>query len=206
MLLNSDNFKGFPRRYRSNFFNSLLGYKPVLLVGSKSKGGKENLAVFSSAVHFGADPPLVGLVSRPHSVERHTLENIKETGSYTLSHVSPHFFKAAHQSSAKYPANISEFAAVGLSPAYQTNFQAPYVNESEVKIGLSLKEIVPIKLNNTLLIIGQIKWVELAKQNILQDGSLDFDALETISVTGLDTYHQATKLEKLPYARPESSK
>ena len=75
------------QRYRGTFINSIGGFKSVCLVGTKNPSNQTNLAIFSSLVHIGANPPLVGLVFRPDSVERHTLENILETGFYTINNI-----------------------------------------------------------------------------------------------------------------------
>ena len=53
------------RFYRANLINSITGYKQANLIGTYSPGGIANLALFTSAVHIGANPPLIGLVQRP---------------------------------------------------------------------------------------------------------------------------------------------
>ena len=75
-------------RYRATLINSLTGVRPAVLVGTRSGSGNNNLAIFNSLVHIGADPPLNGLLFRPATVERHTLNNILETGNYTLNFVA----------------------------------------------------------------------------------------------------------------------
>lgn len=88
----------------------------------KNKTGQTNLAIFNSLVHIGANPPLIGFVVRPDSAERHTLNNILETGFYTINHINENIYKQAHQTSARYPEEISEFAATGLNEQYLSNF------------------------------------------------------------------------------------
>ena len=102
-------------RYRAHFINSLSGVKSANLLGTRSELGEENLAIISSVFHLGANPPLMGMIMRPHSVARHSLENILETGVYTLNHIADSFFAQAHQTSAKYPKEQSEFES--KSPA-----------------------------------------------------------------------------------------
>ena len=46
--------------YRINLINSCSGYKSANLIGTKSKSGISNVAVFSSIVHLGSSPPLLG--------------------------------------------------------------------------------------------------------------------------------------------------
>ena len=87
--------------YRTKLINSLAGIRQVALIGTKSKDGQENVAIFNSLIHLGAHPPLIGFISRPDSVERDTLRNIKETESYTLNFIDKKWLKEGHQTSAR---------------------------------------------------------------------------------------------------------
>ena len=68
----------FEHLYKINLVNSLSGYKSANLIGTLSKEGKENLAVFSSVVHLGSSPPILGFILRPTTVPRDTYKNIRE--------------------------------------------------------------------------------------------------------------------------------
>ena len=58
---------------RLNLINSLSGVKPANLIGTKDQNGNENLAIFSSVVHLGSNPALLGFILRPQGeVRRHT--------------------------------------------------------------------------------------------------------------------------------------
>lgn len=190
------------KRFRATFINSLTGYKSVSLIGTKDKFGQNNLAVFNSVVHLGAHPPLIGMVVRPDSVDRHTLQNIEDTGYYTINNIKPSFVKKAHQTSARYPKEISEFDAVGLSPEFKNEFFAPYVGESSVQIGLKFKEKVPFKINNTLFLIGEIQELYLPTDSIHSDGFVDLHAASSVTNSGLDSYHVVLKGKRFPYAKP----
>lgn len=193
---------GMEQRYRATFINSLGGFKSVNLVGTKNKTRQSNLAIFNSIVHLGANPPLVGMIVRPDSVERHTYENILETGFYTLNHLNETIYKQAHQSSARYLRHESEFEATGLSEEYKNGFLAPFVKESAIQIALELREKHELHINGTILIIGEIKEVHLPQQALLPDGYVDLETAGTITCSGLDTYSKTTKLARLSYAKP----
>lgn len=191
------------QRYRAALINSLGGFKSVCLIGTKSKANQTNLAIFNSIVHIGANPPLVGFVIRPDSVERHTLTNILETGYYTINHLNEKIYKQAHQTSARYPQEISEFAATGLNEEYNDHFFAPYVLQSNVKLGLSFREKIDFKINGTIFIIGEIKNIYLPDNCVQQDGHINLEDAGTITCSGLDSYHTTTKLARLSYAKPD---
>ena len=116
------------QRYRACFVNSLTGFKSLALVGTTDGNRQTNLAVFNSLIHIGANPPYIGFISRPNSVDRHTLSNIMETGFYTINHVNEDMYKKAHQTSARYPKDVSEFIATDLTEEYKGNFLSPYPN------------------------------------------------------------------------------
>jgi flavin reductase (DIM6/NTAB) family NADH-FMN oxidoreductase RutF len=143
-------------RRRAAFVNSLSGFKSANLVGSADSQGRTNLAIMSSAVHLGSDPPLLALVIRPGGEERHTLANILATGRYSINHVRGAFVESAHQTAARYDREISEFSATGLTPRWHPDFSAPLVAEAAVSLGLELREHQQLAINRTHLVIGEI--------------------------------------------------
>lgn len=190
-------------RFRAKLINSLSGFKSANLIGTVSNEGAENLAIFSSVVHLGSSPALIGFIIRPNSVSRHTLENILETKHYTINQVSEQFWQAAHHTSARFTKEQNEFTQCNLSPAYIDGFTAPFVAESQLKYGLVLKEIIPIELNDTQLIIGEVTQVLCQASAIKADGYIDIESLKTVSLSGLDSYHSTNRLSRLSYAKTD---
>jgi len=190
------------QRERIHFVNSLSGYKSANLIGSISQDGITNLSIVSSVVHLGADPALIAFVNRPHTVQRDTLENIYSSKAYTINHVSSNFFEDAHHTSARYPADISEFDQTQLSEMY-TSFKAPYVAQSKIKMGVEFKEKIDITLNGTVFIIGEITEIIVENELILDDGKIDIEQAQSVCVSGLDEYHTTQSLGRLAYAKPK---
>jgi flavin reductase (DIM6/NTAB) family NADH-FMN oxidoreductase RutF len=199
----SNIIRAFEQRYRASLINSLGGFKSVNLVGTKNFKGQSNLAIFNSIVHLGANPPLVGMIIRPDSVERHTYENILETKHFTLNHLTKTNYMQAHQTSARYPREISEFKASGLNEDYKDGFFAPYVKESNIQTGLKLQEVVELKINGTILVIGEIEHIYLPDIALKTDGFIDLESAGSITCSGLDSYHSTGKLARLGYAKPD---
>jgi flavin reductase (DIM6/NTAB) family NADH-FMN oxidoreductase RutF len=204
-IIRSENLNDMPKRYRTQLINSLSGFKSANLLGTISEAGAENLAIFSSAVHLGANPSLIGLISRPFTAEvvRHSLRNIRETGYFTLSHVHEGIYQEAHHSSARYADGVSEFEQTGLTAEYLEGFKAPFVKEARLKIGLEFKEEKFIELNNTYLVIGEVQVIVLPEDCLFEDGMIDLEKAGTITVSGLDSYHRTERIERLPYAKPK---
>jgi flavin reductase (DIM6/NTAB) family NADH-FMN oxidoreductase RutF len=191
------------KRLRGNLINSAGGFKSVCLIGTIDKVGQTNLAVFSSIIHIGASPPLIAFIVRPDSVERNTLSNILETDFYSMNHINEKIYKKGHQTSARYPKEISEFDAVGLTADYKDNFLAPYVKESSVQLGIQFKERIDLTINGTILIIGQIQHVYFPKDCIFEDSFLDLEKANTITSSGLDSYHKTQRIGRLSYAKTD---
>jgi len=200
--ISSTQIADMEQRYRAAFINSLGGFKSVVLVGTVDGQGATNLAIFNSLFHIGANPPLCGLIFRPDTVERHTLSNIESTGVYTINHLNEGIYKKAHQTSARYPKDQSEFEATGLTPEFLEGFQAPFVSESQLRFAVGMREKIPLGINGTILMIGQIVDVWLQEEFIQPDGFVDLEQAGTLTCSGLDSYHRTQRIARLSYPKP----
>jgi flavin reductase (DIM6/NTAB) family NADH-FMN oxidoreductase RutF len=198
-----DDLMNMEQRQRAHLINSIGGFKSVCLIGTADNNGHSNLAVFNSIVHIGANPPLICFVVRPDTGERHTLSNILATGFYSINHINENIYKQAHQTSARYIKEISEFDATGLVTEYKNNFAAPFVKESKVQLGVEFRQRIDITLNNTILIIGEINQLYYPPDCLCEDGYLDIEKAGTVTCTGLDSYHTTRRLGRLSYAKPD---
>ncbi len=201
MLITKENILNFEKLYRTNLVNSLPGFKSANLIGTISLEEKTNLAIFSSVIHVGANPPLMGFLMRPVSVERHTYNNIKETGHFTINHIDKEIFKQAHQTSARYEKDISEFDSCELTTEFTEKIKAPYVKESKIKIGLKYVEEQEIKYNGTIFIVGEIIEIMFPNDVVAKDGYVDIEKAGTIAISGLDSYHEIKRIARLAYAK-----
>ena len=191
------------KQQRVHLINSLGGFKSVALVGTSDTQGKTNLGIFSSFFHIGANPPLIGMIFRPSPPERDTMRNIVDTHFYTINHINESIYKQAHQTSARYDKEISEFDATGLKTEYRDNFFAPFVAESTIKLGIEFREKMDISINNTILIIGEIIQIYIPEDCLNKDGFVDIEKANTITCSGLDSYHKTIQLDRLSYAKPD---
>ena len=194
------------QRYRGNLINCLSGFKPAVLVGTKSTEGQTNLAIFSNLLHLGANPALLGLLARPAptGTERHTWENIVATQHFTVNHVNEAIVPQAHQTSARYPRETSEFSATGLTPEWLAHYPAPFVAEATVKLGLRLIDQHQLDINHTTLLIGEVQTIHLPSEILREDGSLDLAQGHAVASCGLDSYHTIGPGCRYRYAKPDA--
>ena len=189
--------------YRLNLINSVTGYKSAHLIGSQTLKGNANLAIFSSVVHLGSNPALIGFIIRPTTVPRHTYSNIKATGIFTLNAISKKQIADAHHTSAKYPENISEFDKTNLEIEKKNDWNAPYVKKAPIQMGCRYQNEYHINENNTIMIVASIEHLYISESLLLEDGWVQLDKGDVITINGLDGYAATQLLERFPYARPK---
>lgn len=206
MYLGKADIQSMQKVERLNLINSLSGIKPANLIGTIDQEGKENLAIFSSVVHLGSNPALFGFILRPQGdVRRHTHENIMSTGVYTINFVTTDFIQNAHYTSAKFDASINEFVKSRLTPSYIDDYDAPFVEESPIKMGLKFVEEIPIKSNGTTLMVGQVEHIIMPDETMKDNGHIDLGELDVAGISGLNTYYSLTKKDRFPYVRKNNS-
>jgi len=187
---------------RLNLINSIAGFKSAFLIGTRSLASVNNLAVFSSVVHLGSHPPTLGFVLRPTHVPRHTYQNLLDRRECTLNLIVQGMEKAAHQSSAAYSAEESEFDAVGLTPMMLDYIDVPFVAESPLRMLCKMVDDIPIPHNQTRLIVLSIEYIDLPDSAIGPDGFVNLSALNALCIGGLDTYLKPEPIARYAYARP----
>ncbi|MEM7103885.1 MAG: flavin reductase family protein [Bacteroidota bacterium] len=202
MYFSKADIKQMGRVERLKLINSLSGIKPANLVGTISDSGETNLAIISSVVHIGSLPPLLGFFMRPTGeIPRHTYQNIKANGVFTINHVKTDFIEKAHYTSAKFDQETSEFDACRLTAQYLEDFKAPFVEESAIKLGMELREEIPIQVNGTILIIGEIVHIHCPEHAFSDDNRLDLSKADGVGISGLNSYYSLEKMGSFPYAR-----
>jgi flavin reductase (DIM6/NTAB) family NADH-FMN oxidoreductase RutF len=190
-------------RYKNNLINSISGYKSANLIGTKGNAGNTNLAVFNSVIHLGSNPALLGFILRPTTVPRHSYQNMKETEVFTINHISKDQIEDAHHTSAKYPENISEFDQTNLKEEYKADCFAPFIKDAPVQIACRYVNNYLIKENDTLLVVGAVEHIFVKDEMLLEDGYVQLDKGEVVTVNGIDGYALPQLLARFPYARPK---
>ncbi|MDG1715435.1 flavin reductase [Lacinutrix sp.] len=189
--------------YKINLINSCSGFKSANLIGTKSKDGIENVAVFSSVTHVGSNPPILGFFCRPTKVTRDTYTNIKETGFYTINHIQESNFKEAHHTSAKYNSIISEFDKTQLQSEYKNDSFAPFVKDAPIQLEMKYLGEYQIKENDTILVLGEIQGLYINQDILTEDGFINLSDANVATINGLDGYAFPKLKERLAYQRPK---
>jgi flavin reductase (DIM6/NTAB) family NADH-FMN oxidoreductase RutF len=206
MKLNRKAIGELDRIARLKIINAITGIKPANLIGTIREDGLTNVAVFSSIVHLGSNPPLIGFIMRPQGdINSDTYKNIMSTKQYTINHIHPEFVERAHYTSAKFDTSVSEFKRCNLNEFYVADFKAPFVKESTFKMGLKFREEVKIELNGTSLIIGEIEELMIPENAIDNDFNINLSASNSVGISGLNSYYNISKIADYPYAHVEET-
>ncbi len=190
---------------RARLINSLLGVKSANLIGTQSKSGSTNLSMVSSLFHLGASPALFGFVIRPDTVTRDTLNNLREHPYLTVNHVCDEITEKAHQASARYPADISEFNECLLNVDYLDKHIAPFVKESKIKFAAKFIREISIPENGTHILICEVLAIFMADDYLDEDQFIDITKASSIGVSGLDQYLKLEAIGRLSYAKPNKN-
>jgi flavin reductase (DIM6/NTAB) family NADH-FMN oxidoreductase RutF len=198
-----DQINNLEKIKKINLINSCSGYKSANLIGTISKEGITNVAVFSSVTHLGSNPPTLGFILRPTTVPRDTYKNILESGIFTINHIFEDIIEDAHHTSAKYEEVISEFDITGLEDEYYNDCIAPFVKGSPVQMEMKFIEEYHIKSNNVIHIIAEIKNLYVKDDILKEDGFLDLAKGKVAAINGLDAYAIADNNIRFNYQRPK---
>lgn len=194
--------KEMDRYYRGNLINSITGFKSANLLATRSKDGVDNVAVFSSVTHLGSNPAMFSFVQRPLGYGAgHTYENLKATGKITLNHINMELVNRAHQSSAKYAPELSEFEILNIEKELKTGFHAPFLKEANIQVAAEYVNEYFLEENNCILVICKITDVFLKPEILHKDGWLDLGKAQSVTINGLDGYATAQVEKRLSYAQ-----
>jgi flavin reductase (DIM6/NTAB) family NADH-FMN oxidoreductase RutF len=202
-LYKREDIDNLEKIFKINLINSCSGFKSANLLGSISKEGVSNVAVFSSVIHLGSNPPTLGFILRPTTVPRDTYKNIKESGIFTINHIYEEIIEEAHHTSAKYPENVSEFDVTNLEEEFKGSFKAPFVMGSPVQMSMKFIEEIPVPSNNVMLIVAQIEELYIQDALLQKDGLINLSIGKVAAINGLDTYAIPTFKKQFSYQRPK---
>jgi flavin reductase (DIM6/NTAB) family NADH-FMN oxidoreductase RutF len=201
--ISKDSISQMEKIERLNLINSCTGYKSANLLATKSLDGKSNVAIFSSVTHLGSNPALIGFIMRPTTVPRDTYKNIRETGFFTVNHITLDMIEDAHHTSANYELRISEFDKTNLEEEYKNDIAIPFVKGSPVQLYCKYVNEYYIKENNTIHVIASIENLFFEEELEHKDGWLQIDKANVVALNGLDGYCLPKLVDRFEYARKE---
>ena len=198
MKFTANDIKKLDKVYRLNLINSITGIKPANLIATRSKNGVDNVAIFSSVVHLGSNPAMIGFVMRPQSnTNTDTYQNILDTKFYTINHITQKIYKKAHMTSGK--TDSSEFDILSIDKE-NSDFKVPFIKGSPVQIGMKLLKTIDLP-NKCIFIIGEPEIILINDKIITSEGKINLSSGDIVGISGLDGYYNLNYLDSLEYVR-----
>ena len=198
MKFTANDIKKLDKVYRLNLINSITGIKPANLIATRSKNGVDNVAIFSSVVHLGSNPAMIGFVMRPQSnTNTDTYQNILDTKFYTINHITQKIYKKAHMTSGK--TDSSEFDILSIDKE-NSDFNVPFIKGSPVQIGMKLLKTIDLP-NKCIFIIGEPEIILINDKIITSEGKINLSSGDIVGISGLDGYYNLNYLDSLEYVR-----
>ena len=157
--------------------------RPIAWAGTRSKDGINNLAPFSFYNCFSSTPPIVGFspIPRPDGRNKDTLQNVRDSGCFTLSCASYALVRAMSKSSATLEPDEDEFLYSGVTAAEALHINAPYVAEALLVFECKLHDIISFgtQPGSGNLILGEIKHIHI-DDGIYENGRIDIAKLDPV--------------------------
>lgn len=180
-----------PVRDRHAILTRVVGPRPIALVSSLGADGRGNLAPFSYFMLGGANPPSLAFcpINDRHGAEKDTLRNVRATGEFVVSVVTPAMAERMNQASYPYAHGEDEFDRAGLTRAASTAVRPPGVAESPVRLECRVFAVVPHGdgPSASRYVVGEVVHVRV-DDALLTDGLPDNRKLALIARLGADFY------------------
>lgn len=125
--------------------------RPIAWVCTRSAEGADNLAPHSFFTVACVDPPMVQFTSVG---TKDSLRNVAATGEFVVCLAPEALFEQVNATGTDFPAGVSEFGAVGLTPEPSLLVAPPRVAESPVALECRLHRT--LELGDSTVVIGRV--------------------------------------------------
>jgi flavin reductase (DIM6/NTAB) family NADH-FMN oxidoreductase RutF len=182
------------------FLTSAVIPRPIAWVTTVDPAsGVVNAAPFSWFQAVCADPMMVmlSIQERAPGQPKDTLRNMRATGEFVVNLVPRAAAERMVQTSAEYPADVSEVEAVGLATVSSHVVRPPRIADSPVHLECRLAREVPLgRTGATTLVLGEVVHVAADDQVLDARGNLDPAKVTLVARMGgaeyCDTGHHFT--------------
>ena len=156
-------------------FKALVSPRPIGWIGTRNKGGINNLAPYSYFNAISDKPYFVMFASTGF---KHSIRNIEETKVFTCALASKDLFNKMNYTSASTKYGDDEFELSGLTPKDGKFVNAPYVDESPAALECELWKVIDLpgsdrpNLLGNYVVFGHVKGIYIDEKYI-KDGLFD---------------------------------
>lgn len=176
--------------------NSVVVPRPIAWVSTRSADGVDNLAPHSFFTISCVTPPVVQFTSVG---VKDSLRNALATGEFVVCLSDEPNIEAVNATGTDYPADVSEFDAVGLTREASRVVAPPRVAQSPVALECRLLETK--SFGDSTVVFGEVVWVAV-DEAALRDDRPAIDLLRPLARLGADewsTIGEVTSRSRIRY-------
>jgi len=139
---------------RYKLLTALIVPRPIAWTTTLNEAGTVNVAPFSFFNVLGDDPPIViiSINPRPGARPKDTVVNAQRNGEWVVNIVDEALAATMHQTSAEYPAGVSEAEATGLALAPSRAVKPPRIRDVPFSLECRLRQVIEIGETRRLLL------------------------------------------------------
>ncbi len=157
----------------STLLTGALVPRPIAWITTRSPSGVVNLAPFSFVTVAATAPPTLAVSIAHRNPVKDTLRNLRDTGEAVVHLVPASLAAAANASSAPYPPDTSEPAALGLDLGPMPPLAVPRLAAADIALACRLERILPIGAPSAHLVLLTVVAADIAGEVAGADGLPD---------------------------------
>ena len=169
--------------------------RPIAWVSTRSSDGVDNLAPHSFFTVSCTRPPVVQFTSVGR---KDSLRNVEATGEFVVNLAPEELFEQVNATATDFPADISEFDAVGLEREPSLRVAPPRVAASPVAIECRLHATT--SFGDCTIVFGRVVHIAIATR-VLAGRHPRIDALRPLSRLGRDEWGSAGQIRQVARIR-----
>lgn len=162
--------------------------RPIAWVSSLTEGNTVNLAPFSCYTFVSTVPPLVAVsCGRKFGAVKDTVANASRSGEFVVNVASYEMLDSLHESSAEFPADVSEAATLGVEMVACKAIEVPRVARAAVSMECKTRDIIEFGTLRSQLLIGEVVWFHV-RDDCYENGRIKTTSMDPICRIGGPNY------------------
>ena len=178
--------------------NSVVVPRPIAWVSTRSAEGVDNLAPHSFFTISSVQPPVVQFTSVG---PKDSLRNAEATGEFVISTCPLDLIEQVNLTGTDFPADMSEFDAVGIEREPSRMVAPPRVKGSPVALECRLLDTRDFGGGSTV-VFGEVVWIAI-DERVLRDGRPALDLLAPVARLGANEWSEIGRVSerrRVPWA------
>jgi flavin reductase (DIM6/NTAB) family NADH-FMN oxidoreductase RutF len=188
----------------SEVYRLLIGSvvpRPIAWITTMGPGGV-NAAPFSCYTFVSSVPPMFAIsCGRKDGVPKDTVTNAQRTGEFVLNVVGEEFLHPMHRTSAEYPPDVSEIAALDIPVIASERIGVPRIAGVPVSMECRYVDVIEFGTLRTQLLIGEAIRIHV-RADCYRDGRIDTGSVRPVARLGGPFYASLGEIHHLPVVAP----